>query len=850
MEYIVTSDSFTKISETAGTLQNLDKENEIEMSESPVFDSGLRVKTGEKLNFSNTDIYLRCVKDGGTAIVRIVPFSVDVKGGDDSSVDTTALKSVALVGNALNFYTSSDTAQAAAYSIDIPAEQFIDQAATTFVSNFYFSAILYPDAVNPNLNGKPVFVLGVKTKSNDGLSNTVKYSFIDVSKLVDTYVASDTSVTVSDYKFKVNISPDAGNYLRLKSNGLFAGTITDTATSSALGLTKLYGTTGANTDGTLTQSAITAELAAKLDSDAKAVSATTADKLSTARSLKVSLSSSSAPTFDGSANVTIGVGGILPTTYGGTGNASGTVSGAAQLNTSRNFITNLASTIAGGFNGTASVSAGITGTLPVANGGTGQTNLDNVTVGKAIKDNSGNVITDTYATKTALSAGLNSKLDSDATAAAAFKDSSGNVITDTYVTKSELNHKLAAVRYGYRIKKDEADPDLRVEYLYDAAGMRPAHMVFDTDTETAGTDSDTSYFDYGDWQSVWFVRDNKPLMLKSDGTVDYYLDPNDYSKCAEPVTRTVIVDTDTQATESITFTDSEVADSTYDGNAMAQIPLCWVYRYEDDDYCYEIVSNVQWDDNYKAYAHTDINGNIQPYFYWAMYFSSRINSELRSLSNKSIISQRNFQNLTADAKATGSDHLYIASWSQMELLRTLLMLMAKSTNLFRTFGKGYTSTVSGTDWSIKTGAGDTKGQFYGCKVGKRPLKTFHIADISGKHYFFVAGTFSNQGKIYAKMTPQNGGYPLNTTSGYKLVSNTFNKTWATEYYAKDVFLTDFGMFPKSFDGSSSTYFRVSYLFGNRAYNCFISWLFERYYYDRPYNMSGPLICDSVFIAYV
>ena len=41
------------------------------------------------------------------------------------------------------------------------------------------------------------------------------------------------------------------------------------------------------------------------------------------------------------------------------------------------------------------------------------------TVDRAIKDSSGNVISDTYVTKTALSAGLNSKLDSDAKAVSA-----------------------------------------------------------------------------------------------------------------------------------------------------------------------------------------------------------------------------------------------------------------------------------------------------------------------------------------------------------------------------------------------------------------------------------------------
>jgi hypothetical protein len=48
-----------------------------------------------------------------------------------------------------------------------------------------------------------------------------------------------------------------------------------------------------------------------------------------------------------------------------------TTGSAATLTTSRNFQTNLASTSAAGFNGSADVTPGVTGTLPVGNGGTG-----------------------------------------------------------------------------------------------------------------------------------------------------------------------------------------------------------------------------------------------------------------------------------------------------------------------------------------------------------------------------------------------------------------------------------------------------------------------------------------------
>lgn len=62
--------------------------------------------------------------------------------------------------------------------------------------------------------------------------------------------------------------------------------------------------------------------------------------------------------------------GILAKAQGGTGNANGT---ADSLTTARTIRTNLASTSTASFNGTANVTPGVTGTLPTSNGGTGKT---------------------------------------------------------------------------------------------------------------------------------------------------------------------------------------------------------------------------------------------------------------------------------------------------------------------------------------------------------------------------------------------------------------------------------------------------------------------------------------------
>ena len=105
--------------------------------------------------------------------------------------------------------------------------------------------------------------------------------------------------------------------------------------------------------------------------------APTADKLNTSRTMQVNLASTTAASFDGSANVTIGTTGILPVARGGTGNTTGNAATATKLATARTIQTNLASTTAASFDGSGNISVGVTGTLPVANGGTGATSAAN-----------------------------------------------------------------------------------------------------------------------------------------------------------------------------------------------------------------------------------------------------------------------------------------------------------------------------------------------------------------------------------------------------------------------------------------------------------------------------------------
>lgn len=135
-----------------------------------------------------------------------------------------AFKSGKADGNAVNFYTSADKSGAPAFTLDFPAEMFLDQTKTVFVPEFTFSGDAYPGATDPELEGRPVMVLAVKGDGEDAT-----YSFLNMAALVDTYKAktegkhATTTIEISGYEVevKVNISAEEGNQLQLKDDGLY-----------------------------------------------------------------------------------------------------------------------------------------------------------------------------------------------------------------------------------------------------------------------------------------------------------------------------------------------------------------------------------------------------------------------------------------------------------------------------------------------------------------------------------------------------------------------------------------------------------------------------------------------------
>ena len=144
-----------------------------------------------------------------------------------ASTTEDAIKYINVSGNTVSFWKDAAHTGKADFSFDFPNEIFLDQTRTNFVRSFAFSATAYPGATNPSLDGKPVLVFAVRTttdRTNGTVNDTYRYSFIDMSALVDTYTVksgdSEKILSISDYEIEVHISSVPDNAITVEPDGL------------------------------------------------------------------------------------------------------------------------------------------------------------------------------------------------------------------------------------------------------------------------------------------------------------------------------------------------------------------------------------------------------------------------------------------------------------------------------------------------------------------------------------------------------------------------------------------------------------------------------------------------------
>ena len=390
--------------------------------------------------------------------------------------------------------------------------------------------------------------------------------------------------------------------------------------------------------------------------------------------------------------------------------------------------------------------------------------------------------------------------------------------------------------YGFHIDPDESDPADCVTYLADAVGMTPAAMG-------------TTAFSYGSWENAFFMP--RPCMLKFDGTVDYYLDPTDYTKKADG-------------------TASDIADLSYGGNAMMEFPLIW-YKFvqgtasgEGYFYC----SNKKVDDTYKCWSNMDCNGNIINHFYMPIYNGATYDGKMRSLSGITLapwntiaysasstyavgdkvnyggkmykcitavetaeaFDSAKWEQFAFNGNTSGTEEItqatannttdkvewYIDQWCDRVLINGLLVLMGKSLDTQGAFGRGIDSGSQATKEAYVTGSLNDKGLFYGSTAnGNTAIKTFGMENWWAYEWRRTAGLIGGANNTYLyKMTASTAdgstASAYNTNgSGYLSVGNKPT----TNSYIKKMQFGLFGFLPIEVDSYSTQYYKDYYYNG-------------------------------------
>lgn len=322
------------------------------------------------------------------------------------------------------------------------------------------------------------------------------------------------------------------------------------------------------------------------------------------------------------------------------------------------------------------------------------------------------------------------------------------------------------MKYGVRIDQNNSDPDAAVTYLYNAVGKRPASVNLET-----------GEFNYGDWADVGFVKDCKPCMLRYDGTVDYYLNPNDYSKKEDG-------------------TPSDIANPDYQGNAMVEFPLWYLTQYNEGNYTYIVLSQEELQQDSQAYAFTKENGEVAQKMYLSMFLAGETNSKaMVSLDKITPKSYHNKKMHTDPQKEIGSNYFW-SSFIERDYVSALLIIISKSINLQKAFGYGP---------SIPYQINDTvSAQFFGMNQSAgRTMNVFHLKNWWGDPYILGGVGIDNdryaRNTIYIKPNPPFSylgfdGYPMSlSTSG---VSGYFSKINAAKA----------GKVANSANGSQTTYY--------------------------------------------
>lgn len=370
---------------------------------------------------------------------------------------------------------------------------------------------------------------------------------------------------------------------------------------------------------------------------------------------------------------------------------------------------------------------------------------------------------------------INSVNDTSGTATITFKVAEDSNYLAPANKTGAVTASFREYLYGFDITLSDSNPATRVSYPSDVENSAFAKAVMNFGAA----------FSYGGWPSTpgsKFMP--RPCMLKYDGTVAYYLNPNDLTKKADG-------------------SASDVANINFGGNAMMEWPKIYVKRWESGGVYHFRCSDVKVDSEYECWSNYDKNNQEIPHFYTPIFDGAWDSSgRMRSISGQTCKVSTTAEQEIAAAKLNGANIWYTEVIADIFLVQDLLTMMFKSTDLQVTAGYGRVSASN----AIATGTMNTKGMFWGSNDKSSGVKVFGMENPWGNVWRRTAGLICNAGAVKAKIT--RGTKDGSTAADYNTDGSGYKSimTMATGGgYISAMRTEKFGRLATAFSGSTTTY---------------------------------------------
>lgn len=297
--------------------------------------------------------------------------------------------------------------------------------------------------------------------------------------------------------------------------------------------------------------------------------------------------------------------------------------------------------------------------------------------------------------------------------------------------------------YEFYIDEGLSNPDEMVAYEGSTTGAAPI-------TINKTVDPSPTAINWGSWKDAFFMP--RPCMLKSNGDVDYYLNPEDMTSAedgqnhiteqdAATVTawkantkytvgsivssNKLVYECVTEHTSGTAFDDlnwkqhkAHIAVMSYDGNAMMEFPLCFMSAEKRGERIHIKIADQKLDDTFECFPCLKEDGTHASAFYMPIYEGYIVNGKMRSVmavSGTILVPQKcnsgtNQSTQVTNARANG-EGWDVTTQAQEELIKALGVLVFKTLDIPSACGGGRSVTASSAQ--IVIGGGNQFGMFGG-----------------------------------------------------------------------------------------------------------------------------------------